>query len=399
MYFKTNMKIIRDPIHKDIELSEVELKILDTPQMQRLRRIKQNGLAYIVYPAMNATRFEHSLGVMYLAGKVAQHLNLSKEDTQNLRLAGLLHDTGHLPFSHLLKIKNFSHEENSARLIKETEIIDILNFYGIEANKIIDLIFGRGVYGKIISSDIDVDKMDYLLRDSYYAGVAYGIIDIDRIIGCLKFYEKKLVIDEGGLEAVEKLLIARNMMHQTVYRHHTKRIAEKMFSRAYDYAKENLTIEKLSEMDDCNLLNFLENKSNEITAKPYIKEILTCIKNRNLFKRFYVAKYEEIGEIFCADVKDDEKKFESKICDVLSIPYDYLLVDLPEIRLKEYDAMIASNSEIYKIDEISELAKALKQTEISRLTFCIYTDGKYTARQKDFIPEKFIPFKQQKLEI
>ena len=395
-------KIIRDPIHKDIELTEAELKILDTPQMQRLRRIKQNGLAYIVYPSMNVTRFEHSLGVMYLAGKVARHLNLSNDDAQDLRLAGLLHDTGHLPFSHLLKIKNFSHEKNSAELIKHTEITDILNFYGINPDKIVDLIFGIGVYGKIISSDIDVDKMDYLIRDSYYAGVAYGIIDIDRIIGCIKFYEKNLVIDEGGLEAVEKLLIARNMMHQTVYRHHTKRIAESMFSRAYDYAKENLTIEKLSEMDDCDLLNFLENKCSEGVASHYIKEILTRLKNRNLFKRFYVAKYEETGEIFCRDVREDKKKFECKICDALGIPYDYLLADLPEVRLKEYDAMIYisnHNKNIYKMDEISELANALKQTEISRLTFCIYVDGKYTGRQKDFCPEKFITFKQRKLEI
>lgn len=390
-----NSKIIRDPIHKDIELTEVEVKILDTPQMQRLRRIKQNGLAYIVYPAMNATRFEHSLGVMHLAGKTANHLNLSKEDTQDLRLAGLLHDIGHLPFSHLLKIKNFSHEENSARIIKNTEIADILNFYGIESDKIIDLILGNGKYGKIISSDIDVDKMDYLIRDSYYAGVAYGIIDVNRIINCLKFYEKNLVINEGGLEAVEKLLIARNMMHQTVYRHHTKRIAERMFSRAYEYAKEDLTIERLSEMDDCDLLNFLESKGNN----PYIKEMLIRIKNRNLFKRFYVAKYEEIGEIFYKDVEEDTIKFERRICDALNIPYDYLLVDLPEIRLKEYDAMILLNDKIYKIDEISELAKALKQTEISRLTVCIYTDEKYIDRKKDFIPEKFITFKQQKLEI
>lgn len=395
-----NTKIIRDPIHKDVELSAVELEILDTPQMQRLRRIKQNGLAYIVYPAMNATRFEHCLGVMYLAGKVAYHLNLNRNDAQDLRLAGLLHDIGHLPFSHLLKIKNFSHEENSAKIIKNSEIKDILSFYGIDLNKIVDLIFGKGTYGKIISSDIDVDKMDYLIRDSYYAGVAYGIIDVDRIIDCMKFLNKNIVIDEGGLEAVEKLLIARNMMHQTVYRHHTKRIAEKMFSRAFDYVKEGLNITDLSLMDDCDILNFLESRNaNNCTNSYYIKEMLTRLKNRNLFKRFYVAKYDEIGEIFIHDVEDDEKKFECKICNELNIEKDYLLVDLPEIRLKEYDARILLNNNIYKIEDVSELANALKKAEISRLTFCIYADRKYTNRQKEFIPEKFISFKQRRLEI
>ncbi len=387
-------KIIRDAIHKDIVLNEIELKILDTPYMQRLKRIKQNGLANIVYPCMNATRFEHSLGVMHLAGKVGNHLNLSKEEIQDLRIAGLLHDIGHLPFSHMLKIKNFSHEENSSRIIKNTEISDILNFYGINPQKIVELIFGKGNYGKIISSDIDVDKMDYLMRDSYYAGVAYGIIDVDRIINCLKFYEKNLVIEEGGLEAVEKLLIARNMMHETVYRHHTKRIAESMFLRAFEYA--NLSIEKLCEMDDNDLLNFLENEGKN---NSYIKEILTRIKNRNLFKRFYTIKYREIGEIFCRDIEEDKRKFEYKICDALNIPYDYLLVDLPEIRLKEYDAMILIDDNIYKIDEISELAQALKTTEIERLNLSIYTDKKYLEKQKDFIPEKFLTFKQRKLEI
>ena len=125
------MKIIRDPIHGNVELNEIELKLLDTPHMQRLRHIKQNWLCYLVYPAMNSTRFEHSLGVMHLAGKVADHLGLV-EERKNLKLAGLLHDVGHCAFSHtsdhLLSRFGFDHEENSSRIILDTEIFGHLYF-------------------------------------------------------------------------------------------------------------------------------------------------------------------------------------------------------------------------------------------------------------------------------
>lgn len=392
-------KIIRDPIHKDIELNELELKILDTPEMQRLRKIKQNGFSYLVYPSLNNTRFEHSIGVMFLAGKIADKLNLNKDEKQDLRIASLLHDVGHLPFSHISsevikkENKNFSHEENSCNIIRKN-FREILNFYGINIEKICDLIKGKENFGKIINSDIDADRMDYLLRDSYYAGVAYGMIDINRLIHSLKFYKNSLIVSMEGIEAVENLLIARNLMYQTVYRHHTKQIAEAMFSRAFkiflEEKKKNFSyneiIENLSKIGDCELENLMENSENE-----YVREIIKRLKERNLFKRCYVEKITNIN------IEFDPELVEDKICSSLGIPKNYLLIDIPEMEMNEYDALIEYNGTIFNIKEISELAKALKKQEISRMNFCIYTDKKYLDLMKNFVPENFIKLIQKKL--
>ena len=126
-------KIIRDPIHGNISLSELEVDLVDTMYFQRLRNIKQNGFCYLVYPAMNSTRFEHSLGVMHLAGILSDHLNLKEKDKNLLRATGLLHDIGHCAFSHtlddIIKKLGHSHEENSSRIILKTEVSDILKKY------------------------------------------------------------------------------------------------------------------------------------------------------------------------------------------------------------------------------------------------------------------------------
>ena len=391
------MKIIRDPLHGNVELNEIELKLLDTPQMQRLRHIKQNGLCYLVYPAMNSTRFEHSLGVMHLAGKVAEHLGLV-EEREELKLAGLLHDVGHCAFSHtsdhLLSRFGFDHEENSSRIILDTEISDILNDCGISPKNISDLVTGKGSLSKIISSEIDVDKMDYLIRDSYYAGVAYGIIDVERIIHKLKIVDGEIVIGSGGLEAAESLLINRNMMHQTIYRHHAKRIAESMFAGAVNSLldKSKITYEKFLTMDDIDLVYTLRN------AGGYAGEIMERIDSRKLFKRVFVEKINKTLESFRDDISKNKKRIENKISDDAKIPPGYLLIDMPSSELSEFKVLVEYDNELRKIDEVSELAKALEKAELQRLTFCIYSDMKYKENIKNLDIDDYIQYTQTMLK-
>ena len=391
------MKIIRDPLHGNVELNEIELKLLDTPQMQRLRHIKQNGLCYLVYPAMNSTRFEHSLGVMHLAGKVAEHLGLV-EEREELKLAGLLHDVGHCAFSHtsdhLLSRFGFDHEENSSRIILDTEISDILNDCGISPKNISDLVTGKGSLSKIISSEIDVDKMDYLIRDSYYAGVAYGIIDVERIIHKLKIVDGEIVIGSGGLEAAESLLINRNMMHQTIYRHHAKRIAESMFAGAVNSLLDNskITYEKFLTMDDIDLVYTLRN------AGGYAGEIMERIDSRKLFKRVFVEKINKTLESFRDDISKNKKRIENKISDDAKIPPGYLLIDMPSSELSEFKVLVEYDNELRKIDEVSELAKALEKAELQRLTFCIYSDMKYKENIKNLDIDDYIQYTQTMLK-
>ncbi len=388
------VKTIRDPIHGTILLSEPELELIDTPQMQRLRHIKQNGLCYLVYPAMNSTRFEHSLGVMHLAGLVAEHINLEDEEKETLRVAGLLHDIGHCAFSHtsddILAKMGYSHEENSSRIITETEISDILKENGMEPKRISWLINGKGNLGKIISSEIDIDKMDYLIRDSYYAGVAYGVIDLERIIYGIKMVDNELVIKRDSLEAVESLLISRNMMYQTVYRHHTKRIVESMFRHALSSLMDKeLRYEEFIKMDDIDLISKLRNSGG------YPQEIMERIDKRRLFKVFFHENVNSISKDSIREIRRNPDEIELEIAEDLGIENGYVLLDMPETKMSEFKMPVELNGELKRISEVSSLAKALEKSEQEKLTFCIYTTKENRDKIKEFNPERYIEFSQK----
>jgi len=182
---------IKDPIHGYIWITDSERNIIDTRPVQRLRRIKQLGLgAEYVYPGANHTRFEHSLGCLYLAGVLAESLpvELSKNEIADIRVAALLHDLGHGPFSHVFepllnRCTGKTHEDMSEWLIERSELAEILESGGYSVDRIKKLAVGRMSTEKIflnqiIRSAVDVDKMDFLVRDSYHTGAGYGQIDI-----------------------------------------------------------------------------------------------------------------------------------------------------------------------------------------------------------------------------
>ncbi|TRO47965.1 HD domain-containing protein, partial [Candidatus Bathyarchaeota archaeon] len=186
---------IKDPIHGYIRITESEKKIIDSRPFQRLRRIKQLALSFLVYPAANHTRFEHSLGTMHLAGILGENLPVDFTDSSiaELRLASLLHDVGHGPLSHLFepllsKYVNKNHEEMTTWLIENSELNDKICEVGFEPKRISKLATGRLMdknkpyIDHIIRSSVDVDKMDFIIRDSYHTGAGYGYIDIFRLI-------------------------------------------------------------------------------------------------------------------------------------------------------------------------------------------------------------------------
>src|SRR5918993_444167 len=193
---------ITDPIHKYIRFTEVEKELIDTEVFQRLRKIRQLAGAHLVYPSAQHTRFEHSIGAMHLVGLAAQTLLdkgyiLCKEDVESLRIAALLHDIGHGPFSHLFEEvlvqnkskKKINHEIIGKKIIKETIIIDILGQYGYNPDYICQLSFGESqnmFYNEMIAGSLSADIMDYLPRDSFFTGAEYGKIDYYRLISSLK---------------------------------------------------------------------------------------------------------------------------------------------------------------------------------------------------------------------
>ena len=207
--YLNNMNVVRDPIHGYIELDELTLSLIDTPPMQRLRRIRQLGLSNLVYPGANHSRFEHSLGVMHLATMLTRQIDsVSQQEKDELRVAALLHDIGHGPLSHvsesfIIQYTRQKHED-ILHLLRKGEIAEILEKHDLSPTSIQKHIKGETDLGKILSSEIDVDRMDYLVRDSYYTGVAFGLVDHVRLIHEMHFYEDKLVVasKSGALDSL-----------------------------------------------------------------------------------------------------------------------------------------------------------------------------------------------------
>jgi len=341
--------IIKDEIYGTIEFSDLERRIIDTSDFQRLRRIKQMSFTYLVYPGATHTRFEHSLGTLHLASMISDRLGIDDERKEKIRLYALLHDIGHIPFSHEGEraLEKFlgGHEKIGRKKMKEGEIGEILN----ENYKDGEIELSESTEGKIVDSDFGADRMDYLKRDANNTGVAYGVIDTDRIIHKLCLEGNELCIDEGGLEAAEFLLIGRFMMFSTVYLHHTVRIAEAMLNRAILSGIEDKTVkpeEFLSATDEEILIRLQDSYK----AKKYVERLL----ERKLYKIVDVVEPSE-------KTKDpeSEKTLSKRFgCDVL--------VDNPHTFFKPVDFKVKTEKGLVSIDEVSELVKSLKKSEEKR---------------------------------
>jgi HD superfamily phosphohydrolase len=250
---------ITDPIHKYIRFSQVEKQLIDSPTFQRLRRIRQLAGAHLVYPSAQHSRFEHSLGAMHIAGLAGETL-LGKgyityaEVVQDLRLAALLHDIGHGPFSHLFEEVleyncNTSHEELGKKIIIQSEIADILGRYGSNAHQICRLSFGQSkvnFMNEIISGGLSADIMDYLPRDGLFTGAEYAKLDYHRLVSSLEVSKNRLAINRSALNSLESMLISRYEMFKAVYFHKTVRSAEVMLLRSMIGADEALGLTNTS---------------------------------------------------------------------------------------------------------------------------------------------------------
>jgi HD superfamily phosphohydrolase len=298
---------ITDPIHRYIRFSETEREIVDTVIFQRLRGIRQLAGAHLVYPSAQHSRFEHSIGTMHIAGYAGETLfskgYFGDEDkVQQLRLAALLHDVGHGPFSHLfeevlIEKHNMNHEDMGKQIISRSEISDILGKHGYNSSDICKLSFGQSniqFFNEIISGAISADMMDYLPRDSLFTGVEYGKIDHHRLISSFEVTtDGHLAINKSALYSLESMLISRYEMYKAVYFHKTVRSAEVMLLRSIMLADEQLnltdkTLNKyLSLTDEITLerIRLLgnDNKSAVRLAQDYkSRKLLKCVYEKFL---------------------------------------------------------------------------------------------------------------------
>jgi hypothetical protein len=217
------MTTVKDSVHDHIEVTGVAAALMDTPPVQRLRRIKQLGTASLVYPSANHTRFEHSLGVYHLASRALEHLDVHGRRAETVRGAAILHDVGHGPFSHnvedLIHRRTGNYHDDVDDLITSGAVAEALDAHEIDPDRIVDVIDGTGLLGQLVAGELDVDRMDYLVRDAHHTGVPYGTIDTQRLVRALRFVDGHLVLDEGNVQSAESLLVARALMNPTVYNH------------------------------------------------------------------------------------------------------------------------------------------------------------------------------------
>jgi len=310
---KKNYLDIIDPIHDFIRVYNHELSIIDDPLFQRLRRIRQLSGAHLTYPAAQHTRFEHSLGVMHIASQAGYALNekgiLKSDDIEILRLAGLLHDIGHGPFSHLfeeiIQEKKISHEDFGKEIILKSEIGDSLSKNGFDKRLITKIAFGDSKFqymNEIVSGALSADMMDYLLRDGYFTGAEHAKIDHKRITQSLDVHQKKLALERSALYSFESMMHSRYQMFKAVYFHKTVRAAEVMLIEAlrlsddeFGFSTFNLN-EYVKLTDEYVLSTIISSKSSKLKrarqfAQDYQnRKLLKCVFERILTSQTNLKK-------------------------------------------------------------------------------------------------------------
>lgn len=343
---------IRDPIHGYIYANALERQIIDTSILQRLRRIRQLAGCHLVYPGGQHSRFEHVIGCMFLAGRVgnvleSRKIGFDRESTLKLRVSALLHDVGHGPFSHmfeevLAQKTEVTHEDMSQRIIRETEIGDILASYGLSRSEISELSVGKSKREKrfmneVIGGGLSVDIMDYLLRDSYFTGVEYGKVDVHRIINSFQVVENDLAISQAAVFAFEALMISRYEMFRAVYFHRTVRAAELMLIKSMSLADKALNLTDLS------LPNYLS-LTDEITLQKIssidpgqdkelklAKKLATDYQRRKLLKCVFEQTVQMKGSFLNSifNQRGFRESLEVQIADRANVDLGDVWVDVP----------------------------------------------------------------------
>jgi HD superfamily phosphohydrolase len=373
---------IKDPVHGYVYITEEEKEIVDSFPVQRLRRLRQLAGAEYVYPGANHTRFEHSVGVMYLAGKAVESPNISQriteEEAEMTRLAGLLHDVGHGPFSHVFeylleKELGKTHEDITSWIVAKSELKDTLAKMGYNSKEMSLLATGRlrkpqkTFLDQIISSAVDVDKLDFIVRDTHHTGAEYGYVDIFRLIQALDVLGENLAVDLGALSALESLIIARMESFKSIYFHRVGRAVQIMLATAMEKANEELgltrfkTPEDYLAMDDYVVWTKLRNcrESAKIIENLERRRLLKCA-----YERTFYEKDAMITNIFSQEAH--RKQIQSDIAKKAGVETEKVIIDVPTVPSVPYHhSVLIEPTEIptfYKTHEGQKVSQRLSET-------------------------------------
>ncbi len=427
-------KVVHDAVHGSIGFHGVSLALLEVPELQRLHSIHQLGLAYLVYPGANHTRFEHSLGAFSVAGRICSSLRMNEEESRLVECAALLHDVGHLPFSHTFEFVlheqfGIDHAEISRRLIRGEEsalspedrrilgkyqtIPEALERHSIDPKEVAGLLEGatpasssqrtlhkmRGqshfngkrYMSQLVNGPVDADQLDYLKRDAHYTGVAYGVIDLERLLGTLEIFNGDLVIDRRGLSAVEGMLVARALMFSSVYFHKTVRISELMLAKAVEELGKR-EVGSMHAMTDAGLLAHL------ISHGGYQEEVATLIKYRRLFKKAYGVPVSDLGDDDWDGVETlgniaRRRSMEAEIAHRSGVDPRHVIIDVPsselgvsEPRISLTDIRVVDGGKVHLLPRISSIAASLqfkRVHEFAVMVACPAKDRQKVARASE----------------
>jgi len=338
---------IKDPVHGYVYITEAEKEIIDSYPVQRLHRLRQLAGAEFVYPGANHTRFEHSIGVMYLAGllsetpSLSQHL--SEDEAQTIRIAALLHDVGHGPFSHvfehlLVKFLKKTHEDMTTWVIRESELRDVINGLGYDPDLIGKLAVGvlnkpgKAFIDQMIRSAVDVDKLDFVVRDTYHTGAEYGYVDIFRVIHMLDILDENLAIDLGALSALESFILARIESFKSIYFHRVGRAAQIMIAAAMEEAKDELGLVDFQSPAEYLTLNDYTTWT-MLKACERSKSIMENLERRKLLKlvyeRTFYVRDKTMSGIFGAEEVRDQMR--DKIASEAGVESRAVVIDVPTV--------------------------------------------------------------------
>jgi len=351
---------IKDPVHGYVYITEAEKDVIDSYPMQRLRRLRQLAGSEYVYPGANHTRFEHCLGVMYLAGKVLEnpHISqlISEEEEDVCRIAALLHDVGHGPFSHVFEgvlIKNLdkTHEDLTTWIIKKSEVADKLEKMGYDPEEVGELAVGklhkkdRAFLDQIISSAVDVDKQDFIVRDTYHTGAEYGFIDVFRLIHALDVLGENLAVELGALSALEAIVIARIESFKSIYFHRVGRAAQIMLATAMEKANPELgltgfkTPEEFMALDDYTVWSALKNckASQGIIENLEKRRMLKCA-----YERTFYEKDTLMSNLFGRE--SYRQQIQSEIAKEAGVGAESVIIDVPTVPSVPYHHAVLMES-------------------------------------------------------
>ena len=420
------MKVINDAIHGQFKLEGVAQDLLSTPEMNKLSHIKQLGLAHLIFPGAHHTRFEHSLGASHIAGRMADSLSLDQIDADTLRVAAMLHDVGHGPYSHTLEHilaerGGMDHMEVTKGIIlgeydvivdgegesidERRAIPDILEDNGLDPKLVSSLITGPDAAGtersllswtegredfsgedktlaQLVHGPVDCDQLDYLLRDSHFTGVRHGVVDHNRLIECLRSQGGDIVVEQGGLSALEGMLVARGLMYSAVYFHRVTRVTEVMLSRAVERAGDALPESiDLQRRVDAEIWGALDR------AGDFSRDMITRLKYRNLLKVCLSRRKDDLSPeqieklASIANNLGARREIEDDIAFRSGLDPGYVAIDVPSVklllsepRMAQVDVkVVGDDGKTRWLKEVTPMAEALRKRQVSQEAVYVMT--------------------------